>query len=453
MKTCALGLGLALLVGAQSSAIAQTVTGRTTDKGWLSPLGAMLDDNGIRVRSQLVDEYAGNPNGAVHQGARNVGQFQFGVSLDLKKIFGWDGAMLHMTYAQDYGHGLSHDVLGTFTKAQEIYKNQYDVSRLGVFALEQKLFNNSLDIFVGRLGETTFYGRLANTCYFQSGITCSVPQILNSETGFSFPTSAAWGGNVRWHFVRGAYVEAGAFEVDPNEPATNGLNWSTNHATGIEVPIEISTDTWNLDKYRYPGTIRAGAYVSTAPLSDIYYNTQHRSIGTYGGAARIDPATRSGAYILAEKAVWRPTPHDNQNLTMFAGEIDPFDREEIMSNQMFVGGVLRAPFASRIHDIFSVVANYYRMSAEEQAFLRDSRKKAGGSGSNSRNEFTFEADYNVLVWRSTRLAPNLLYIVNPENSAIPKTKILPRNALVLGVKFTVNFTGLFGLPLAPNLSD
>jgi porin len=449
-----------MLAGVASLAVpamaaAQTVPLRapSTDTGILSPLGDKLDDMGIRIRSQLVNEFAANPVGGVNQGHTDVGQFQIGVSFDLDKIVGWRGAQFHITGVRDYGNGLSHDLSGTFIKSQEIYKNEFTINRMGVFALEQKLFNDKLDIFVGRLGSTTFYGRLANSCNFQSGISCSVPQILNSSAGVTFPTSATWGGNVRYRIASDIYVEAGAFEVNSFIQDTSGFDWSTKHATGFTVPFEAAKGVYDLDKSRYPSSIKIGGYYSTAPFTDPYFNTKGQSLGLFGGTPEPNQHIRHGFYIMGEKAIWRPSEHDARSLAVFGGWIQPLEDEEVMRTQVYAGAVLRAPLYSRPHDILSFETSYFRVSNKERMFLDDARIRAGGSGLTKPNEYAFEMDYSMLLYRGVRLAPNVLYIVNPDNSALPKVPVLSKNEVVLGLKFTLNLSGLLGLPVAPNLSD
>jgi porin len=456
MKTIFL-VSLALALSVSSVVQAQTVSARvpeSEENGPLTPLGKQLDDLGIRIRSQLVNEFAGNPTGGVHQGSTNVGQLQLGATFDLNKMAGIEGAQVYINFLQDYGHGLSHDVTGTFTKAQEIYKNEFNIARLGVFAYEQKLLDDRLDIFVGRLGTTSFYGRLINDCYFQSGLTCSVPQVLNSSAGFTFPTSASWGGNVRYWITPDSYFQAGAFEVDPFIQQTNGFNWSVNHATGVTVPFEYSKGIFDLDKEQYPGNFKIGGYVSTAPFNDPFFNARGQSIGLRGGAPVPSSELRSGLYAMGEKTVWRPSARDPKSIALFGGWIQPIDaNEEVASTQVYGGVTLRAPLASRPHDVLSFEANYYRLSSSEVDFLRDARIKAGGSGSNDPNEFAFEMDYSALLYRGVRLTPNIQYIIHPDNSAIPMTKVLPKDEVVLGVKLTVNFSSMLGLPIAPSISD
>ena len=158
--------------------------------------------------------------------------------------------------------------------------------------------------------------------------------------------------------------------------------------------------------------------------------------------------------MMGEKTVWRPSARDAKSIALFGGWVQPIDDdEEVVSTQIYGGATLRAPLASRPHDILSFEANYYRVSNAEVDFLRDARIKAGGSGTNNPNEFAFEMDYSALLYRGVRLTPNIQYIIHPDNSALPMTKVLPKDEVVLGMKLTVNFSSMLGLPIAPSISD
>jgi porin len=43
------------------------------------------------------------------------------------------------------------------------------------------------------------------------------------------------------------------------------------------------------------------------------------------------------------------------------------------------------------------------------------------------------------------LMPNVQYIMNPDNSGIPKTATLPKNMLAYGLNVQLSFGGMFGL--------
>jgi len=419
-----------------------------TNHGPLAGVGQSLADMGILVRAQLVDEFAANPVGGVKQGNANVGQFQAGLDLDLDKIMGLQGGTFRFTVFRDYGESLAQLDTGTFTKQQEVFKNQFHLWRLGLISYDQKLFNDKVDVLVGRLGMTALYGRLDNSCYFQSGVSCGVPQILNSAAGFTFATSATWGGNVRFNIRPDIYFQTGAFEVDPFIQHTGGFNFSTTHATGVTIPMEFGFGKFDLTEYRYPSTIKLGGYVSTAPFNNPFFNTKGEPIGLFGGKPVPAGDLRSGVYMMGEKTVWRPSMDSVRSLSLFGGWVLPAENEEVMRAQAYGGAVLRAPFASRPHDAISFEVNYYRLSNLERAFLDDARIRAGGTGDNNPNEVYLEADYTAQVVPGIMLEPNVQYIINPDNSAIPKINFVPKNAVVLGVKLQVNLPKLLGMPSA-----
>ena len=436
-----------------SRALAQEAPGRTAAEGPLADFGRQLDADGVRIRAQLINEMAANPIGGVKQGDTDVGQFQFGASLDLQKMLHVQGGTFHFTFVRSYGDGLAHNFTGDFIKSQEVYKNQFHPFRLSVLAYEQKLFDDKLDLLVGRLGTTAFYGRLANTCYFESGLTCGVPQVLNSEANFTFPTSATWASNVKYRFTPYVTLQAGAFEVNPMTQRTNGFDFSTAKSTGVTVPVELQLGDYDLVKHPYAWDAKLGGYESTAPFNDPYFNTKGQSLALHGGTAQLADSNRHGFYVMGEKVAWRPDPKTDESVSLFGGYIQSLEEEEVARFQLYGGAVARDVVPGRPHDIVSATFSYFDLTSREIEFLRDARLKAGGHGVNSPNEYGLEVDYSALLFNSARVAPNISYIINPDNSALPKTAALPSNILTFGIKITFNLAGWLGLPIAPNLSD
>ena len=437
-----------------SVAEAQVVPGEPPSNGPLSGFANQLDDLGLRFRTQLVNENAANPVGGVKQGSTDAGQFLSDIALDTDKVFGLPGGTFMIGPVHDYGESLANQYTGTFTKTQEIFKNHFNQWRVGLLAYDQRLLDRHLDVLVGRFGTTSLYGRLESDGNFESGAVTSVPQTLNSEAGFTFTTSATWAGNVRWDFdYEHAYVQAGAFEVNSFIEHTSGFDFSTRYATGVTVPFEAGIGAFNLDTQRYPFAFKVGGYASTAPFSDPLANTKGEPLGLAGGTAVNSASLRSGLDMLAEKTIWRPAARSPHNLSVFGGWVLPLEDDEVMRAQAFAGLILRGPFKSRPRDIVSFVANYYRMSGPEQVYLDEARTRAGGAGTTFPNEVFFESDYSVFIAPGLRLAPNLQYIVHPDDAELPNTPFVPKNVLVLGLKLTFNVTSFLGFPLAPVLSD
>lgn len=417
-------------------------------KGPLAKVGRDFADNGITFRGLLTNELAGNVTGGVARGTRNVGQVYLGTDLDLHRILGIPGAKFHFTVYHDYGDPLSKQVTGTFFKQQDIYKNDYTRLHFGLFAYEQSLFHDKVDITLGRLGTTAFFGHLQTNCYFQAGNTCGIPVVLNSEAGFGLLPSATWGGNVKIRPKKHFYIDTGAFEVNPTVANTNGLILSTAGATGFTIPLEFGYENASFKATRYPTEIKLGGYYSTADRVDPFYDKVGTSAGLTGTTQRTANTTRSGLYLMADRTIWRPDPASMHSLSVFGGWIQPLEHEEVVDAQVYGGLLLRGPLKSRARDSIGLSATYLHISAKEIAFLHDSRIRAGGSGSNSPDEFAFELNYGVAIGSSIRVTPNVQYVVNPDNSALPKITFVPKNIVTFGLKLTANLATLAGLPSA-----
>ena len=426
-----------------------SVTKRKPSSAPLAPLARRLAQHGVYLRANLIDQYAGNTTGGVAQGHTNVGQFNFGADIDLARAMNITGGSFHVTVYRDYGHGLNHDVSGTFTKQQYIYKNEFNRLHLGLFAYEQKLLDNRLDIIVGRLGTTSYYAHLATNCRFQAGVHCGVPRVVNAEAGYSLLPSATWGGNVRYRPTPDTYAETGVYEVNPTTSSSNGMDFSIADATGVTVPFELGWARTNLATTRYPFELKFGGYVSTAPRNDPYYNVAGRSRGLYGGSARQVNGNRDGIYLMGDRVIWRPDPLRTENINLFGGIVQQLEQQEIMRQQIYGGFVWTGPFRHRPQDTIGFSASYFNLAPREVEYLRDARIKAGGSGTNNPHEFTFELNYGWQVARGIELMPNVQYIIHPDNSGIPKTPVLPKNMLVFGMNLKVNLGSVLGFVRPP----
>lgn len=438
----AVGLGaLCLLASLGAHAQDETTAGVDPKTNVLQRWAA----DGVFIRANLIDQYATNPRGGVDQGRTNVGQFNIGADLDMSKLAGIGGGSFHFTVYRDYGNGLNHDVTGTFAKQQYIYKNEYPQWHLGLFAWEQKWLDNRLDVLFGRLGTTSYYAHLVTNCQFQSGTHCGVPRLINSEAGYSLLPSATWAMNVNYKLTKHSYIEAGAYEVNPTTSASNGLDFSIANANGVTFPVEWGWVRMDPAENPHGFEIKAGGYLSTAPLNDPYYSTTGRSRGRYGGTAARASSNRSGVYLMGDRVVWRDGPASSRNLDVFAGVAHQLETDEIMRSQVYTGFVLTGPFASRPSDTVGLTVSYFRMTDAERDYLRDARIKAGGHGSNNPNQVDIELNYGWKPVPGITLMPNIQYLIHPDNSGIAATKVLPKNMIVYGLNFQMNISRLFGL--------
>ena len=414
----------------------------------LAGLAKSLKADGINLRSGIIDQYAHNTTGGIYQGHTNVGQFNIGADFDLDKMIGLSGGSFHFTVYRDYGESLNKFVTGTFTKQQYIYKNEFYRWHLGLFAYEQKLLDDKLDITAGRLGTTTYYGHLVTNCQFESADTCGEPRILVSEAGFSLLPSATWGLNVKYKPTAHTYIESGVFEVNPTTSASNGLDFSIANATGITVPVEWAWSKTDPTTTRYPFELKVGGFVSTSPLTDPYFNTAGRSKALYGGTALTVNSSRDGVYIMGDRVVWRPNDASAQSFNVFGGIVQQLDEAEIMRQQVYTGFVWTSPFAALPKDTLNFSVSEFELTPREREFLRDSRIKKGGHGSNAAHQTAFELTYGWHVTRGLELMPSVQYIVHPDNSSITNTKIFPKNMFAFGLSLRWDIGNMLGFERA-----
>ena len=155
-------------------------------------------------------------------------------------------------------------------------------------------------------------------------------------------------------------------------------------------------------------------------------------------------ANRTGLYLLGDRVVWRPDAAGSQNLNVFGGVVQPLELQETIRRQVFGGAVLTGTFAGRPRDTIGFSTTYLQLTPREVEFLRDARLRAGGVGVNDSNEFAFELNYGIEIVPHLKLMPNVQYVVNPDNSAIPRTPVLPKNLLTFGLALNFGFSSFLG---------
>lgn len=133
---------------------------------------------------------------------------------------------------------------------------------------------------------------------------------------------------------------------------------------------------------------------------------------------------------------------------MFATTGVPFDGKGLFSFEGTAGAIWTGPFPSRPADQIGAMGTYIRLSDKEDGYVNDLLRKARSSTLVSRNQGIFEANYNYRVIEGIYLAGGLQYLVNPDPISRPTARFAPRDALVVGLKLSVNMSGLLGLPVS-----
>ena len=407
-------------------------------------VGQQLNAAGILPRLRVVQSFAANPTGGLSEGTDTSGVAIFGADFDMAKIAGIPGGQIHTTFAQFYGHELATDHIGTRTKVQSFYypKKQFELAEL---TYEQALFDKQLDIVVGRANATGSFARSTYGCRFQNVADCpfELTQAVAAFPGFPYVN---WGGSVRYNPVTPVYVKVGAFEINSRRNSNSGFDWGLNNSTGYVVPFEAGYGTeYSTDPY--PRHYKLGGWYNSAPYTDPFLNTRYRSRAQFGGAPLAYSGGRNGVYALGDQVVWRPdTGPGQRGIAVFATTGVPFDGKGLFSFEGVAGGIWTGPLASRAADQIGLLATYIQLSNKEDGYINGLLAKAKSTTFVSKNQAIFEANYNYRLTQGIYLAASAQYLVNPDSIARPSAKFAPRDALVLGLKLSINANQLLGLP-------
>lgn len=414
-------------------------------QGPLAAEGKALAAHGIYLRATGFDEAAANVTGGQKQGAANSFAVAFGGDIDLDQLAGLPGGSLHVTFNKSVGESLAAGYVENDVSFQAKYKS-YHNARLADLDFEQKLFNGMVDIDGGRVSALSFFNNSKIYCNFQNNAFCFNPAVAPiADKGLSFYPYDTWGGRVKVSPTPWLYMQAGAFQSDPALNPTDGFEWSSNRANGIETAVEIGLQSPSrVSPYAFH--LRLGGYNNGAPVSDPYLNTKDLSLVAHKGKALTHPGGQTAYYVMGDVTVARLNPTGTRNVTLFGGTLWANQDYLTFTNQTLAGVLVTGPFASRPTDTLGLAATYLRLGSQEVAYLQADRAAAHGAGAVSNNEEVFELNYGIAAYRGIRLNPNIQYVVNPDNILEPGAKHQSHNVLAFGVRLTIDPGVLLGMP-------
>lgn len=448
-----IGLLALTAAGAGIPAFAQTTTPvisshtkKNGAKGPLTAQGQALAAHGIYLRAMGVDEAAANLMGGQKQGAANSFAVAFGSDIALQQLIGLPGGSLHVTFNKSVGESLATGYVGNDVSFQSKYKN-YHNARLAELEYEQKLFNNKVVVDGGRVSALSFFNVSKIYCNFQNNAFCFNPSVTPiADKGLSFYPYDTWGGRVKVSLSPWVYVQAGAFQSDTALIPSDGFEWSSNKANGIEAAGEIGFQSPSAHA-PYAFHLRIGGYNNGAPVLDPYLNARSQPRTTHKGVPLIHEGGQSGLYMMGDITVAQLNASGTRNVKLFGGTLWANKNYLTFTNQTLAGVLVTGPFASRPTDTLGLAATYLRLGSQEVAYLQAARVAAHGMGGVPNNEEIFELNYGFNVTRGIRVNPNIQYVVNPDNILEPSLKHQSGNVLAFGMRLTINPGALLGMPV------
>ncbi len=383
----------------------------------------------LTPKLSYTGEAAATLDGGKRSGTAYAGQLMFGADVNLDAAFGWRGATIKAYGINRHGTNLARSSTGNSTSVQEIYGGQG--TRLANLTLEQKLLDDRLVLEAGRsVANIHFLG--SELCqYFQGNSACGNPTYVFRTSNFTWWPVSSWMADATAWVTPDVYVRVGAYQVDPSqaEDGQHGLKWSTNQATGWVVPYAIG---WRSpDSARLKARYELGGWQDNStyrdPLRDANGNPAQLS-----GQDYMSRHGRSGAFARFEQQV--TGDRDGRGLTVFGAVLKGTSGQLIEDHFLQAGVVQKGTFVSRPQDNIAFVVTQQKYSSIALENLRLARAAAGGSGTPHDSQVMMELSYGFQVTPQLRIAPNLHYIVHPDQFDEPgRERDLP-NALIAGLR-------------------
>jgi porin len=385
-------------------------------------LRTQVEGDGVDPYSAYTSIVSGNPVGGVRQvGPKYAQDVNFGLTFDLRKLVGWDGATINVNSVDRVGKTI-RPAVGSVYDPVQIYGGQtitlYNVT------LEQRFWEDKVALKLGRLspGDDFAESPLYNY-YVNNGIDGQIRAVID-DTRFATYPFASWGGRVRFDPTPELNIQTGLFQVSDRyvDRYLHGANFSIKGSDGVQVVQQFGwtpvfgkpADAITPPAQGLPGHYFAGGYWS---------NSDYAQFGTTA-KARIS----YGFYAHGDQMVYRAAPGSDVGLTLFGTvAYAPQENIAIIPFQLSGGALYQGLAPSRPKDmtIFGVI---YGTFSEDYATAVEPN-----FGARPTREVDLELGYRVQVTDFAYVQPDVQGIVSPGGSGnIP-------DAFILAAQFGVTF--------------
>ncbi len=399
----------------------------------LSPARAWLGKHGYTFQFAYKGEALANVSGGLSRGMSYAHELTLINNLDLGKLLGLNGWILHGVLMERAGRQISFDHVGERRiLLSEVYSlSGHMAAHLADFYVEKSFRRNSININLGRLTLTHTYGTSLLLCTFM--IQCSAPVGIKSAQGWSVYPKATWGGTVRLRPTRDLTLRTGVYASSVLTSNPSGWAWGSEKQTGVMLPIELTWEPF-FGPRKLPGHYKLGFGHDTSGFADLIGNVPSSMALRY---AVRRPQARDTFYIEADQMIYRSHGlHQMAGGYLMAGYIHNTPQVSVFSDQFYVGTSLLGVIPFRPLDRFGVMYSYYQIS-KRLTLGQNLLQQAGlpfpaGVNGPQTHTATLEAYYGIPIMPGLLFQPSFEYQMRPgETSVIP-------NATIIGLKLIGN---------------
>ncbi len=422
-----------------------------------------LEDKGIEVFGGYSAEVWGNTTGGIKQGAVYTGLLDFGTTVDLEKLVGWQGAKVSTTWLWISGRDASEDLVGNFFTISNLAG--FNTLRMMELWFQQDFFQRGADAAPGlsiRVGQLTADSEFVISDYgalFING-TFGWPAFMYTnlpEGGPGYPMGtlgvrvavSPW----EWMTLQSAVFQGNVFAQNVNR---HGFDWDLSANEGY-FWINEAQVRWNHGEEAtgLPGQAKAGAWFHTGNFSDPYFDsagipladegsngdplTRQWNFGFYGivdqmvyrepsEAAEVSGLSKDGKTVTGFKSGKRVVQQaSNQGLGWFGRIAFEPQNRNFVGFYFDTGVVYTGLIPTRDEDQFGLAFGYGQLTNGARENLEAEGSRGVGA------EMVLEATYQAVITPWLTIQPNAQFIINPGG-----TQDL-NNAFVIGGRAAITF--------------
>ena len=391
-----------------------------------------LAEQGVTFNLGYGSQVAHNARGGTERLTRYTDQWEFGLTLDLDKRWGWRGGSFQFTMTDRNGRDLGADAnIGNNMLIQEVY-GRGQTWHLTQLWLDQKLLDERLELKFGRM--TLSEDFFSFPCDFQNLSFCSSqPGNLVGDYWVNWPTSQ-WAARLKYHTAADSYVQLGVYQVNPkyvDDRYARRNGWKPDFpggTTGALVPLEAG---WQPRWQGLPGSYKLGAWYNTSEGDDLYLDV-NRNPRALTGLDALQRDSRFGAYLSLQQQVSGSA--GGRGATVFLNFTQADRRTARLDHQLTMGVQYKGLFAGRPQDSAGLALGATHNNGRFADYVRMNNVRTGqDTVVGSSYEYVGEVYYSWAPLPSVTLRPNLQYIVHPGGTT------RNANAFVIGLKSILVF--------------
>jgi porin len=410
-------------------------------------LRSKLEGLGVTFTFSYTNDFLANVGGGIKTGAVGIGIFQPQINLDLQKLLGWEGDLVHIHGLVTHGPLFSANYLGNILAVSNLEAGP--VARLYALWYEHNAPGDRWSVRAGlMLGDSQFLQSDTASSFINNGI--SWPTFLAANlpaSGPAYPLPAP-GIRVRVKPRDDIMLQAAVFTGDPsggigsNQPVPLPTGTVFSFSGGAFVIAEASyLPNQGKDAPGLPGAYRIGAWYHTSShFADQRFDITGLSLASpQSTGIPLEHAGDYGVYGVIDQTLYRVPGTDDQGLSAFlrAGGV-PNDRN-LISFYADGGLLYKGLVPGRPDDKVGVAFAYARIGNNAHGLDGDIGAFGNFFYPVRSGEAMIEMMYQTQWTKWWTVQPEVQYIIRPGGGVLNPGDGLRPNAWVMVLRSTISF--------------